>query len=253
MVACVNRKLRALEVLPSLHDNLLISYQVDCESRTIRIRARRPKWPNRFDQDRVIVFSGVEAYQFQNDAFGNIIHALERIPLEEFISRFGSEIEKSYNTAGAPGPWAADVAEASAVLSARQVQGFILSSSYGLSGRVLARDVSIERDTPLRSEVIACVLPLLHDWRSGLNVQLMVGELISADTRLNIWAANVKREPNLTPEQWFETLDLHETLTAECKAAVNKFVGDGDRTTLLHTLNEIIRKLNHRPAFASIK
>jgi hypothetical protein len=197
-----------------------------------------------------MTFSGVEAYQFQNDAFGNIIHDVERISLEEFISRFGSEIAKSYSAAGAPGPWAADLAAASAALSARQVQGFILSSSYGLSGRVLAQNISIERDTPLRSEVIACVLPLLHNWRSGLDIQLMVGEVISADTRLNIWAANVKREhPNLAPEQWFETLELYEPLTTECKAAVNKFVEDGDRPTLLHALNEIVRKLNHRPAF----
>ncbi len=237
-------------MLPSLHDNLLISYHVDCERRTIRIRARRPQWPNRFDQDRLIAFNGVEAYQFQNDAFGNIIHDIDRISLKEFISRFGFEIERSYSGAGAPGPWAADLEAALITLGARQVQGFILSSSYGLSGWILAQSVSVERDTPLRSEIIACVLPLLHNWRSGLPVQLMVGEVISADTRLNIWAANVKREhPNLTPEQWFETLELYEPLTAECKAAVDKFVEDGDRPSLLHALNEIVQKLQYRPGF----
>ncbi|MGV7214119.1 hypothetical protein [Bradyrhizobium sp. UFLA05-112] len=46
--------------------------------------------------------------------------------------------------AGAPGPWAADLAAAAQVLAAKDVKGFILSSSYGLSGWVLAKEALVE-------------------------------------------------------------------------------------------------------------
>jgi hypothetical protein len=178
--------------LQSLHDNLLVSYAVDCERRTIKLRARRPDWSSRHDRDRLVVFTGVEGYHFENDAFGNIISALEPISVEELLCRFGSAIRESYRLSGAPGPWAAAVGSASEVLAAKQVQGFLLSSSYGLSGWVLAREALIEGDTPLTSEIIRCVLPLIHDWRAGLDVQALVGDVISADSRLNIWFANLK-------------------------------------------------------------
>ena len=58
-------------MLPSLHDNYLVSYEVSCEARQIKLFARRPT-DGKTDNGRIIVFSGVEGYAFQNDAFGNI-------------------------------------------------------------------------------------------------------------------------------------------------------------------------------------
>jgi hypothetical protein len=125
-------------MLPSLHDNYLVSYAVDCAARRIEIRARRPHSAG--GESRIVVFDGVEAYHFQNDAFGNIIFSLELIGVEHLLSKYRSEIAESYRTAGAPGPWAADLDLASQILKDKGVQGFILSSSYGLSGWVLAKD-----------------------------------------------------------------------------------------------------------------
>ena len=241
----------ALEVLPSLHDNLLVAYEVDCEGRRIKIRARRPQWPNHFDRDRIIVFTGVEAYQFQNDAFGNVISSVEQISVEELISRFGAQIERSYIEAGAPGTRAFDLSTAAVTLGTQQTQGFMLSSSYGLSGWILACGISIERDSPLRSPIISCVLPLLHDWNGGLNVQALVGEVIAADSRMNLWFANLKQERSVQiVEQWFELLDKFDPITDECRAAVQKFVKDGEKSTLLQALSEVGRKLNHRPVLS---
>jgi hypothetical protein len=42
---------------------------------------------------------------------------------------------------GAP-PWAADLASAAELLAEKGTQGFVLSSSYGLSGWILARKPS---------------------------------------------------------------------------------------------------------------
>ena len=239
-------------MLPSLHDNLLVSYAVDCEGRTIKLRARRPNWPNRYDQDRFVVFTGVEGYHFENDAFGNIILSLERTSVNQLLAQVGPTIQESYRQAGSPGPWAADVNVAAGALEDKQIQAFLLSSSYGLSGWILARDVSIDQDTPVRSEIVLCVLPLIHDWRGGLDVQALVGDVISADSRLNLWFANLKGKEgsNLSDDKWLETLESLETAGTQCKAAVDKFVQGGDRQELLIALRELVEKLNLRPELA---
>ena len=64
--------------LPSLLDDFLVSYEVDCAARRIKLRAKRDARVevNRGLPDRAIVFEGVEGYHFENDAFGNIIFSL---------------------------------------------------------------------------------------------------------------------------------------------------------------------------------
>jgi hypothetical protein len=126
-------------MLPSLHDNYLVAYEVRCEAREIKLYARRTA----DGRGRAVVFSDVEAYDFQNDAFGNIISSLEEVSAERLIAEFSSQIAESYRLAGAPGPWAADLASAPQVLAAKGVCGFILSSSYGFSGWVLAKEASV--------------------------------------------------------------------------------------------------------------
>jgi hypothetical protein len=128
--------------LPSLHDDFLVAYEVNCETRQIKLYAKLDSRiaGNETKPTRVIVFSGVEGYQFENDAFGNIIFSLDAMPVETLLSKFGSQIAESFRLAGAPGPWAADLVTAPAVLAAKGIQGFVLSSSCGLSGWILARE-----------------------------------------------------------------------------------------------------------------
>lgn len=134
--------------VPSLHDNFLVSYEVNCEARQIKLRARRdPRVPgNELQRDRIIVFNGVEGYQFENDAFGNIIFSLQRIPVEQLISERKARIAESYRMQGAPGTWAADLGSAAQTLTAMGVQAFDLNSSYGLSGWILAKEVLVEQE-----------------------------------------------------------------------------------------------------------
>jgi hypothetical protein len=126
----------------SVHDNLLISYEVQCEARTIILRTeyRVKNEPTEFTN---VIFKDVQGYHFENDAFGNIIFGFETVPVEEFLANYGPEISESYRVAGSPGPWAASLGTASGHLRERGIQAFILSSSYGLDGWVLAREMSI--------------------------------------------------------------------------------------------------------------
>jgi hypothetical protein len=133
--------------LPSLHDDFLVSYEVDCEAHRIKLRAKRNARveANKGLPDRAIVFEGVEGYHFENDASGNIIFSLECVSIEQLLAAYGSQIAGSYRQAGAPGPWAADLASAAQSLNAKGVQAFELSSSCGLSGWILAREFLVEQ------------------------------------------------------------------------------------------------------------
>ena len=126
----------------SVHDNLLVSYEVHCEARTITLRTeyRVQDKPTEYTK---VVFGGVQGYCFENDAFGNIIFGLETVPLEHLLAEFGAEISESYRVGGSPGPWAADLDRAAEHLRESGIKGFILSSSCGLSGWILAREMSV--------------------------------------------------------------------------------------------------------------
>ena len=134
-------------MLPSLHDDFLVSYEVNCETRQIKIRAKRdPRVPavNEEQTSRAIIFNGVEGYQFENDNFVNIIFSLEAVSAQQILADYGPRIAESHRMAGAPDSWAADLASAPQVLAAKGVHGFVLSSSYGLSGWVLAKEALVE-------------------------------------------------------------------------------------------------------------
>jgi len=134
-------------MLPSLHDNFLVAYEVNCESRQIRLRATPdPRDTAKAEmRPHTIIFTGVEGYQFENDAFGNIIFSLQAVSIEQVLAEYGARIVESHHQAGAPGPWAADLASATEVLKAKGVRGFVLSSSYGLSGWILAKEAFVEQ------------------------------------------------------------------------------------------------------------
>jgi hypothetical protein len=128
----------------SVHDNMLVSYEVRCDERTILLRTER-RVKNEPTEVVNVVFTGVQGYRFGNDAFGNIIFDVETVAIDQFLKEHGTEISESYRMAGAPGTWAANLETAPGHLRERGIQGYILSSSYGLSGWVLAREVSISR------------------------------------------------------------------------------------------------------------
>lgn len=127
----------------SIHDNHLVAYEVRCKNRMIVLHTE-------FDHENFpfeatdVVFSGVQGYRFEDDAFGNIIYGIEEIPVGQLIEEHRAQIAESYRMAGAPGPWAANLDTAAPLLKAQGAKGFILSSSFGLSGWVIAKDISIQ-------------------------------------------------------------------------------------------------------------
>ena len=123
--------------LPSLHDNQLLAYEVSCALRQIKLYVKSSA------ATRWIAFQRVEGYQFENDAFGNIIDSFGELTMEQFFAEYGSRIAEAFRIAGAPGPWAADIESAPLKLVDNGIRAFVINSSYGLSGWILAGTVSI--------------------------------------------------------------------------------------------------------------
>jgi hypothetical protein len=130
-------------MLPSFHDDYVVGYEVDCEGRQIRLHIKPATPAAEQAPVNTVVFTGVEGYSFQNDAFGNIILDLETVTATRFVSQYRAALAESFRLSGAPGAWVSDLDAAPRILSERGVQAFVLSSSYGLSGWVLAREAFV--------------------------------------------------------------------------------------------------------------
>ncbi len=78
-----------MTALPSLHDNFLVSYEVNCETRQIKLQAKRdPGVPagNGERTNHTIGFNDVEEYQFENNNFVNISFSLAAVPIEQILA-----------------------------------------------------------------------------------------------------------------------------------------------------------------------
>jgi len=130
-------------MLPSFHDDYLVGYEVDCEGRQIKLHIKPAPWVAEQASVSTVVFTGVDGYNFESDAFGNIIFDLKAEPPAWFVSEYRDELVESHRY-GALGTWASDLDAAPLVLSELGIQAYVLSSSLGLSGWVLAREAFVE-------------------------------------------------------------------------------------------------------------
>jgi hypothetical protein len=136
--------------LPSFHDDHLVAYAVDCEKRQLTLRINA--WEG--DCISTVTFSGLEGYCLEGDALGNVVFDLTTCDPTTIITDFNAQIAVAYRKFGAPGPWAADLSTAGIALSQKGVRGYRLSASFGMSGWILARGVSVEK-RPLSQEQIS--------------------------------------------------------------------------------------------------
>src|SRR5580692_7821016 len=114
-------------MLPSFHDNHLVGYDVDCGAREIKLHLKPATWATE-QGGSTVLFTGVEAYHFENDAFGNIVFDLEVVATAAFVSEYRGELAESHRMCGAPRTWVSDPDEASRLLSEKGIQAFVLSS-----------------------------------------------------------------------------------------------------------------------------
>lgn len=129
-------------MLQSLHDNLIVGYEVDCDERTIKIKTRRPDWAED-RRIRSVIFRGVVGYHFKDDAFSNIILAFSLVPIDKFVMEHGSEMAESFRESGALDAWAKNSDTAITALLDANLTAVVFTPSMGLSGWVLAKEVEV--------------------------------------------------------------------------------------------------------------
>lgn len=125
----------------SWHDYHLVGYSVDGRSATLAFEVR---WPYATETDvkaATIMFSGVVGYVLENDLGSNILYGIEERPLGQFLTEQRSRFEESQRW-GWPTFWKGTVEETLSDLATARIKCFDVSSSYGLSGWVLANEVT---------------------------------------------------------------------------------------------------------------
>ena len=117
----------------SIHDNLLISYEVQCEARTIllRTKSRTKNQPTEFMN---VMFDGVQGYCFENDAFGNIIFGLETLAVNQFLMEYGAGIFNSTRWQDRLGRGQQILRLRRYICEPKKFRHLFCLSSFGLSG-----------------------------------------------------------------------------------------------------------------------
>jgi hypothetical protein len=123
----------------SVHDNHLVAYSVLAKERQIRFQTEfRDREPREFTE---VVFDGVLAYDFENDLFGTIIFDILEVDLANFLEDHAAAFENGWRN-GWPRGWEPQKESISAYMTRLEMKTFVLSSSYGMHGWIIARGMT---------------------------------------------------------------------------------------------------------------
>jgi hypothetical protein len=129
-----------------VHDSLLVAYSVNSESEEL-VLSLQPHHGSASSPFKVI-FSGAVAHCFDAPHLPAILYDIEAVTAEQLFTEHWQHIERGQKANGWPGPWAATLATATQFARSSNLQGFYVSSSYGLSGWVLAKLAEVVASEP---------------------------------------------------------------------------------------------------------
>jgi hypothetical protein len=121
--------------MPSIHDSLLIGYEVDGDAQTIVLHTRPHQGGGEGYID--ITFRGVVAYHFEGDCLGNIVLEIKEVPASAIIGD-GVAFEGRHRMFGWPSDWDSGKESAEDFFTRHQCRLFELTCSYGMNGWVAA-------------------------------------------------------------------------------------------------------------------
>jgi len=125
-------------VMRSIHDSRVVSYEVVGEEGRIVLHTSRKEKES--PQSIDVIFEGVLAYFFQHDNFGNILFGIEEVSLPELVEENASLFEEG-SKYGWPGSWNDSSRSCLSYFKGGDGRAFEITSSYGLSGWVIARSI----------------------------------------------------------------------------------------------------------------
>lgn len=131
----------------SIHDAHLIRYTVDRAARQLRLETVLPERdaPELTD----VVFRDVVAYYFEHDSFelGTILFSIDEDDGASLVDDYPNLFEAG-RAYGWPGDWNRSQAEAKAHIASANLRAFLVCSSIGLGGWVLAGAVELVPHDP---------------------------------------------------------------------------------------------------------
>ena len=123
--------------VPTLHDYEIHGYRVDSEARSITFTMYPPKGQPQAPSQ--LVFSQVEGYLVQHDLGRNIILSVEEQALDHFLADHEATFADESKW-GWPLFWKGSRERTAQFVSSKGCRVWGISSSYGLSGWVVARE-----------------------------------------------------------------------------------------------------------------
>ena len=130
-------KKNVLEEYAYVHDNEILSYHVDIANKKLQISTEY------CDKEKTLItFTGFIAHQFENVTYSNIIFGITQVHIDYFIDENKDMLEdglKRYFPI-----YAKNCEELRTYLKENEQKVFEISSSLGLCGFVIAKEISIE-------------------------------------------------------------------------------------------------------------
>jgi hypothetical protein len=122
------------------HDYHLTGYAVEGAQERLIFNLIWPYHTETSIAAATLVFSGVAGYFFRHDLGVNIVASIEEIPLENFLLEHGELFDQEKQW-GWPLFWKSNVGDTLAHLQEKEIRCVGISSSYGLTGWILASAV----------------------------------------------------------------------------------------------------------------
>ena len=120
-----------------IHDYEISSYQVDIYNHKLQIFAEYSE-----TEKKSVTFTNLLAHHFENVTYSNILFDITQITIDCFIETYKEMLEESLRSAFPV--WGAKNCEDLRVyLKENEQKTFIVYSSLGLSGFVIAKEISI--------------------------------------------------------------------------------------------------------------
>ena len=121
----------------SVHDDHLLSYEVDGVAKRIVLHTRYPYGEAPFEMTDV-VFEGVLDHYFRNSTLPSVVLDVVEIEIQAILVRDEDLINEGHRSGGWPSFWKESVGEMLAAVRGSGCRMFEISSSYGLDGWVAA-------------------------------------------------------------------------------------------------------------------
>ncbi|QWF18290.1 hypothetical protein [Lysobacter capsici] len=127
-----------------MHDSLLVAYRVDSVSERLTL-SLQPHHGSAAGPFR-IEFSGVAAHRFDAPLLPAIVSEIEEVPGAKLLRDEWAQIEPRSRGNAWPGGWAGTLEAAIEYTERTALRGYLIDSSYGLNGWVLAQTVDMYLD-----------------------------------------------------------------------------------------------------------